>query len=261
MAGFLRLCHNVIPTLKFCCITIYLFYNLKNTMKKVLSLTMILTAMAGVAHAQLFYAQGGLNLANISNTSNGGTEDNAVLASFNTGLMSRFGISETIDLESGLLLTGKGAKAETYFNGGSDYVKAKFNPLYVEIPLNVVVNIPLAKSTKIFLNGGPYAAIGVGGKSKMDTKLGVLTSSSESNIKFSNDDPFTSAQEDAAYDKLKRFDFGLNFGAGLDLDKILLKVNYGLGLTKIGCTQSDNNADDKNKYRVLSVSVGIPLSR
>lgn len=230
-------------------------------MKKTFTLLMIATTMAGAAHAQLFYAQGGLNLSNITNTKSGGTEDNAVLTTFNTGLMGRFGISETVDLESGLLLTGRGSKAETYFNGGADYVKAKFNPLYVEVPLNLVVNIPLAKSTKLFLNGGPYAAIGVGGKTKMETKLGALSSTSQRDIKFSNDDPFTSQQEDAAYDKLKRFDFGLNFGAGLDLNKILLKANYGLGLTKINSTESDNGADDKNKYRIFSISVGFPLGR
>ncbi|MBC7867798.1 MAG: PorT family protein, partial [Gloeobacteraceae cyanobacterium ES-bin-316] len=231
------------------------------TMKKVFSLLMITAAISGTSHAQLFYAQGGLNLANITNTSGGDTEDNATLASFNTGLMGRFGISKTIDLESGILLTGKGSKAETYFNGGNDYVKAKFNPLYVEVPLNLVVNFPLQKNTGIFVNAGPYAAIGVGGKSKLNTKFGPLTSSSERDIEFSDDDPFTSEQEDAGYNKLKRFDFGLNFGAGLDLDKIILKANYGLGLTKIGSTESNNTADDKNKYRVLSFSVGIPLGR
>jgi len=230
-------------------------------MKKVLSVLMFTTVMAGAANAQLFYAQGGLNLANITNTNSGGTEDNAVLPTFNAGLMGRFGLSKTIDLESGILLTGKGSKAETYFNGGNDYVKAKFNPLYVEVPLNIVVNVPLASSTKLFVNAGPYAAIGVGGKSKLDTKIGVLTSSSERDIKFNNDDPFTSVQEDAAYDKLKRFDYGLNFGAGLDLNKVLLKANYGMGLAKIGSTENNNNADDKNKYRVFSISVGIPLGR
>lgn len=230
-------------------------------MKKVLTVLMFTTGMAGAANAQLFYAQGGLNLANITNTNSGGTEDNAILPTFNAGLMGRFGLSKTVDLESGILLTGKGSKAETYFNGGNDYVKAKFNPLYVEVPLNLVVNIPLASSTKLFVNAGPYAAIGVGGKSKLDTKIGVLTSSSERDIKFNDDDPFTSEQENAAYDKLKRFDYGLNFGAGLDLNKILLKANYGMGLAKIGSTESNNNADDKNKYRVFSISVGIPLGR
>ena len=235
-------------------------YNKKSTMKKLFGV-LIITAAALNADAQLFYAQGGVNLANITSNGNGDTEDNAMLTSFNAGIMGRFGLSKVVDLESGILLTGRGSKAETYFNGGSDYVKSRFNPLYIEVPLNLVVNVPLAKSTGIFFNAGPYAAIGIAGKSKTETKLGPLQSSSENDIKFSNDDPFTSAQDDAAYDKLKRFDFGLNLGAGLDLSKIILKVNYGVGLTKINSTESNNSGDDKNKYRTLTLSVGIPLGR
>jgi hypothetical protein len=230
-------------------------------MKKSIFLMAAAMSITAIASAQLFYAQGGVNISNITNTTSGQTEDNAALTTFNVGLMKRFGLSELLDLESGLMLSGKGSKAETYFNGGNDYVKAKFNPLYLELPLNLVVNIPMGQKSKLFVNGGPYAAVGVGGKTKTDSKIGILSSSSERSIQFSNDDPFTSRQDDASYDKLKRFDFGINLGAGLDLDKILLKANYGMGMTKIGSTESNNNADDKNKYRVLSISVGIPLSR
>lgn len=229
-------------------------------MKKLLTVLLV-TGMAISAKAQLFYAQGGVNLANITKNGDGDTEDNNMLTTFNVGVMGRFGISKTVDIESGLLLTGKGSKAETYFNGGTDYVKAKFNPLYVELPVNLVINIPLATSSGLFFSAGPYAAMGVAGKSKLETKIGPLESSSSSDIKFSNDDPFTSGQDDAAYDKLKRFDFGLNAGVGLDLKSVIIKANYGLGLTKINSTESDNDADDKNKYRTLSLSVGIPLSR
>lgn len=213
------------------------------------------------ASAQLFYAQGGLNLANITTTNNGQTEKNNVLATFNAGLMGRFGLSKEVDLESGLLLTGRGSKAETYFNGGNDYVKSSFNPMYIELPLNLVVSIPLEKTSGIFFNGGPYVAMGVGGKSKTNSKFGPLTSSSSSSIKFSNDDPFTSQQDDAAYDKLKRFDFGINLGGGFQFEHLLLKVNYGLGLAKINSTESNNTVNDKNKYRTVSISVGIPLGK
>lgn len=207
------------------------------------------------------YIQGGLNLANITKTNSGQTEKNNILPSFNAGILARFDLSETVDLESGLLLTGRGSKAETYFNGGADYVKAKFNPLYVEVPLNLIVKIPLDKTSGIFFNAGPYVAIGVGGKSKTESKFGPLSSSSSSSIKFSNDDPFTSQQDDAAYDKLKRFDFGVNIGGGFQFEHILLKVNYGLGFAKINSTESNNTVNDKNKYRTLSVSVGFPLKK
>ena len=211
--------------------------------------------------AQRTYVQGGVNLANITKTNSGETEDNNLLPSFNVGIMHRFGLSPVLDLESGLLFTGHGSKADTYFNNGNDYVKTRFHPLYFEVPLNILLKFPLAPSTNIFVNAGPYAAIGVAGKSKRESRILGITSSSESNIKFSNDDPFTSEQDDAAYDKLKRFDFGLNFGTGVSFRQVILKVNYGLGLTKINSTESNNNANDKNKYRTLSFSVGFPIGK
>ena len=222
----------------------------------------MLTCIFANAGSQV-YVQGGVNLANITTTKSGETQDNNLLTTFNAGLLGRFNLSTTIDLESGLLLEGRGAKANSYFTSSANdnYIKTKFNPLYLEVPVNLVLLIPLVKSTNIFFHAGPYAAIGIGGKSKTESKFLGSTSNSSNDIKFSSDDPFTSRQDDAAYDKLKRFDFGLNFGGGLDLGKVLLKLNYGFGLSKINSTQSDNSADDKNKYRTISISLGIPLSR
>lgn len=228
-------------------------------MKK-LFLALLLTTSVAVSTKAQIYVQGGLNLANITKTNDGQTEKNNILPSFNAGILGRLELDPMFDLESGILLTGRGSKAETYFANGN-YSKSRFNPLYIEVPLNAVVKIPLDKSSNIFFNAGPYAAIGIGGKSKTESKIGPLLSTSEKSIQFSNDDPFTSQQDDAAYDKLKRFDFGLNFGGGVQFKHLILKANYGLGLAKINSTQSDNTTNDKNKYRTLSFSVGIPLGK
>lgn len=230
-------------------------------MKK-MTVILIVILMTMGAKAQ-FYAQGGLNLANITNTNSGQTEKNHLLPTFNVGLMTRFGISTSFDLETGILFTGKGSKAETYFNDDANYVKTTFNPHYLEVPLNAIVKIPLDVKAKsnIFFHGGPYIAVGVGGKSTVNRKFIGVESSSSSTIKFSNDDPFTSAQDDAAYNKLKRFDFGVNVGGGIDVGKLLLKANYGFGLAKINSTESNNTANDKNKFRTFSISVGIPLGK
>lgn len=229
-------------------------------MKQLLSI-LIITIFVLQANAQKTYIQGGLNLANITKTDNGETQNNNMLPTFNVGLMHQFGLSTFAAIETGLLFTGKGSKAETYFNGGNDFIKTKFNPYYLELPLNVVFKIPMSKGSGFFLHAGPYAAVGIAGKSKTDSRILTVESSSSENIKFSNDDPFTSEQDDAGYDKLKRFDFGLNFGGGFEIQHLVLKANYGLGLTKINSTQSDNDSNDKNKYRTLSFSVGIPLGR
>ncbi|MDQ6904844.1 MAG: PorT family protein [Bacteroidota bacterium] len=229
-------------------------------MKKLLSI-IILAGFITKANSQT-YLQGGTNLANITETSSGQTQRNNLLTTFNVGILGRFDLSKIVDLESGLLFEGRGAKANTYFTSSleDNYVKSRFNPLYLEVPLNLVIKIPFQKHMNIFFNAGPYAAMGIAGKAKSETRIFGATSTSTSNIKFSNDDPFTSKQDDAAYDKIKRFDFGLNLGGGLDLGKVLLKVNYGYGFTKINSTQSDNGSDNKNKYRTLSVSLGIPLN-
>ena len=206
------------------------------------------------------YLQGGLNLSTISKTNDGKTEKNNFLPTFNAGLLARLGLSKTFDIETGAILTGRGSNAETYFNGGNDYVKSRFNPFYIEVPVNAVVKIPVGKSVKLFVHAGPYAAVGVFGKSSREMKVGPLYSSESSSIKFNNDDPFTSDQEDAGYNKLKRFDFGLNVGGGVQFRHLILKANFAYGLTKINSTETNNNANDKNKYRLLSFSVGIPLS-
>ncbi len=232
-------------------------------LKKLMALT-VLTVTVVCTKAQV-YVQGGLNLANITNTKDGQTEENNILPSFNAGILGRFGISKVFDLESGILLTGKGSKAETYFTNATDnnYVKTKFNPLYIEVPLNAVVKFPLAAEGKsnIFVHAGPYVAVGVAGKSKVESRIIGFNSTSTNNIKFNNDDPFTSQQDDAAYDKLKRFDYGVNFGGGVDFGRFILKANYGLGMAKINSTQDNNTADDRNKFRTFSISAGIPIGR
>lgn len=228
-------------------------------MKKLVLGLVLTTAVVFSSKAQI-YIQGGLNLANITKTSDGQTEDNNILPSFNVGILGRFDLSPMFDLESGLLLTGHGSKAETYFTNGN-YVKTKFNPLYLQVPLNAVVKIPMATESAIFFHAGPYVAMGIGGKSKRESQFLGVRSNEESSIQFSNDDPFTSQQEDAGYNKLKRFDFGLNVGGGFQFQHVILKVNYGLGLAKINSTESNNTENDKNKFRTLSFSVGIPLGK
>jgi hypothetical protein len=223
-------------------------------MKKLLMIA-LLSGTFTLAKSQV-YIQGGVNLANITQTKSGETQDNNLLTTFNAGILGRFNLSKPIDLESGLLLEGRGAKANSYFGSNNDYVKSKFNPVYLEVPLNLVVRVPLEKNANLFFNAGPYAAVGIAGKSKTESSISGVKSISANNIEFSNDDPFTSQQDDAAYGKIKRFDFGLNFGGGFDLRKVLLKINYSFGLTKINSTQSNNGADDKNKYRTFSISIG-----
>lgn len=208
------------------------------------------------------FIEGGLNLANISTNSDGSVDNAKVLPSFRAGIGGTFGISKVFDLESGLFLTGKGSKTETYFSQSTtdNYVKAKFNPWYLELPLYGNLNFPLDKTSSFFAGAGPYLGMGLFGKSKVESNFLGSTSTSTSDIKFNNDDPTTSQQEDASFDKVRRFDYGLNFQAGFDFDAVRLKINYGMGLAKIN-SNGNNSSDNKNKHRVLSLVLDVPLGK
>jgi len=207
------------------------------------------------------FIRGGLNLANIS-TSNDGSVDNAkTLASFQVGVIADLPVADVFSVQTGLLFTGKGSKTEMYLddnNHDDNYYKLKTNPLYIELPVNAVFKFPVGDDARLFVGAGPYIAMGVGGKVKGESKILGATSTYEENIKFNDDDPTTSGQEDASVSKLRRFDYGINALGGIEAGRLSLGLNYGFGLAKIQST-GDSDENDKNKHRVFSITLGVRL--
>jgi hypothetical protein len=205
------------------------------------------------------YLKGGLNLANISTTNDGRVDEAKMLTSFHVGLIGNIPLSDALSFQTGLMLTGKGSKTEIYAGSSTtdNYYKVKTNPIYLEVPANLVFKVPFGTDSRLFFGAGPYVAMGIAGKTKGEQRLLGVTSSYTKNIQFNNDDPATSGQEDASVNKLRRFDYGANALAGFEAGKMLIGVNYGLGFAKIGSTQSNDN--DQNKHRVWSISIGFQL--
>lgn len=228
-------------------------------MKKTVILLLTLAAVALKTNAQdpKFYLKGGFNLANVSYNKSGEVNDANSLPSFHAGLMADLPILPILSVQPGIQFSGKGSKVK--WAQGSYSAESKFNPGYVEVPVNLVVNLPLIdQESKVFFGAGGYAAMGVTGKRKINVNALGIQYSQENKIKFSNDDPTTGNEEDAGYGKLKRFDYGLNATAGFAFHNLLISVNYSLGLAKI-YSGTDNGADDKSKNRVLSLSLGVSL--
>ncbi len=158
-----------------------------------------------------------------------------------------------MSIQAGLGLSGKGASFTYGDKSSGTWYELKTNPLYLELPVNIVGKIPLGSNSNIFFGAGPYGAMGIGGKYKVTGEVLGFNYSKEDGITFSNDDP-TNGQNGESGD-LKRFDFGLNFLAGIEIKHITLNANYGLGLVNIK-PGSKNNDNDKYKNRVFSLSVG-----
>lgn len=205
------------------------------------------------------YLKAGLNLANVSTTSNGEVNDANMLTSFHVGIMGDLAIGKYFAIQPALYFTSKGSKLESGNPSGATYYKATTNPYYIELPVNAVFKLPLIENRSAFFFGaGPYLAIGIAGKRKIEGQFLGAKFYSKENIVYSNDDPSTfDYEEGSGLGVMKRFDYGLNATAGFQLNKGIIGLQYGYGLAKL--QSGTENEDDYNKHRVLALTVGFKL--
>ena len=203
--------------------------------------------------------RGGVNLANVSVTDNGGIDDAKMLTSFQVGVIGDLNITSFLALQPGIVFTGKGSKTQRGNEGDDNFFRATSNPYYVEVPVNLVFKTPTG-SSNFFIGAGPYIAMGITGKNKVEGKIAGVAYSRENDIKWSNDDPTTlNEEEGSGFGIMKRFDYGLNGTVGVEASKLVISANYGLGLAKLQSGSGGSGEDNNNKHRVLSFTLGFKL--
>lgn len=164
---------------------------------------------------------------------------------FYAGVTADIPLGGMFSAQMGLSFIGKGAKiGVSTEEGGSTFrgtLKQKF--MYLEIPINAVLNIPVGDG-KIFLGAGPYFGMAVGGKNKAE---GTLTKGDEVDTEFSE-------SEDIDFEnQYKRADYGINTLAGYQLSNGLnIHAGYGFGLANI-----IRASGGELNNRVLSVGLGF----
>lgn len=212
------------------------------------------------SQAQKLRIRGGVNLANVSVQDNGRVNESNQLTSFQLGLITDIPlIKSVLSLQPGVIYTGKGAKVQTGMQGQNGYFSQRFNPRYIEVPLNLIVKLPFAKQSGLFVGAGPYAAVGIGGKVKTDGRLLGANYNFDRKITFSDDDPTTFTNEEGTgFGVVRRFDYGVNATAGFEIKTVVVSANYGLGLAKLQSGTTSSN-DNNNKHRVLSFTLGFKL--
>jgi hypothetical protein len=223
---------------------------------KTIILALCMLFLIPVTQTQAQILRGGINFANVTITNDGDIDRNKTLTSFQVGILGDFKLLSCLYLQPGILFTGKGSETESGDPNGNTWYRATSNPYYIEVPATFVLKTP-AGSTRFFAGAGPYLGIGIAGKNKVDGEFLGAAFHSEEDIEWSDDDPSTlDYEEGAGYGIMKRFDYGLNGTAGIEFTKAVLSVNYGLGLAKLQ-SGSSSSADDKNKHRVFSITLGL----
>lgn len=149
---------------------------------------------------------------------------------FQPGLAVNIPLSSTISLRPQLLYSGKGTNLTS-----TNFDQAKITINYIEVPVDVLVKIPMS-SGQFLLGGGGYFGYA------LNAKNGSKTLS----IGSSSKDAFVST------------DFGLRFSGWYDLTSgVTVNVFYNLGVSNLNTLTDEYTI----KNRTIGLGVGYFLSR
>lgn len=158
---------------------------------------------------------------------------------FHAGIAADYEFIPNVAIQTGLFFTTKGAKFEKTF--GNDKVTNTVNAYYLQMPLHLAYKIDVASSARVVLHAGPYAAYGVGGKYKYDSKFTDVLKNAGI------------AMEGKTFDKktgYKPFDAGVGAGIGAEFGSFLVDLGWDMGLLNIS---QDKAVKIKNQNAYLSV--------
>ena len=233
--------------------TVGKFKKLKfNDMKKlriyILSLFVLIFNIK--SFAQTFEIKAGVNLSTmLSKEISTFSDDYLMSHRFLLGTTVDFPLKGLFSFETGLLFSSKGYKVDTYYPAPTSsgeylpvYVDTKLN--YIEIPISFKLKTSI-KKIQFFGILGPYAAIGLSGK--INSKN--YSSDGQGGFVYNGTIDF---KDIIGKDKQwKRFDYGMQAGVGIVLQKISFRVTYDYGLANISQYE-----DTTKKNRVLAISLG-----
>ena len=195
-------------------------------------LVVAMLAMVTAVSAQMnLGVKGGVNMSNFYGDE---LDDKNVKIGFHIGLAADYDFAYNSAIQTGLFFTTKGAKYTSSFGDASGELTV--NPMYLQIPVHYAYKIDVSPGTRVVLHAGPYAAYGVGGKSKLSGSVGDIGAEYEEDV-FGDD-------------RFKRFDAGLGLGVGAEFGPLLFDIGWDMGLVNI--VDSDNG-DLKNQNAYLSV--------
>lgn len=141
---------------------------------------------------------------------------------FNAGLRVDYSFTKNAYFGTGLLWSMKGAMSSESVMGVVSST-TKLNPSYLEIPINIGGRVFLSDDLSLFAETGPYLAVGVLGKCKIDREIRGVQSNSSSDF-FGDDNNQWGA---------KRFDAGWGLRAGVEVNHFQIHLGYEHGFAKL----------------------------
>jgi len=154
-------------------------------------------------------------------------------------------------VQPNLMFIGKGYKKHS----GEDI--EKFTPSYLEMPIYLMLKLPLG-DVNVFGGVGPYVAYGLTGKW---SRTFIRINDSLGNVPFDGNSYKIWGDPDVD-DYLKRFDAGASLTLGVQLNNFSLSAQYDYGMVNVGNFKFDEFKTNNIWHnRTLSFSVGYQFGR
>lgn len=227
-------------------------------MRLAVMVALLATVTALNAQDLSFALKGGANMSNFYGKD---TKSLKMKLGYHVGLAADYEFAPNMAIQSGLFFTTKGAKLpslETTSKFGdvtaTNSVKGSINAMYLQIPLHFAYKVNVAPDTRIVFHAGPYAAYGVGGKTKAEASVklsGTLPDAQkaayDAHVKALNSGLAKEANvfsKDGAY---KAFDAGVGVGVGAEFGPFLVDLGWDMGLLNIAKAKG-SNVKTQNAY-------------
>ncbi len=244
--GVLRFANQIIPFAKNSKLTVFIkVHSNKKIMKnlnKILVITMVALA-ASNSYGQLVSIKAGINSAKFHIEEDPDFEGSDVKSKLGPqmGVALEFPLTKQFSFETGLMYSSKGFKMkEEITDMGMTYsLKYKVNVSYFEIPLTAKAFFKVGDA-KIYGVFGPYLGLAINGIIKMEMEF--------MDVKETDSDALIIG------DDISPLDIGLTIGTGVEFNRFQFGLNYGMGLNNVFLDSDDN------QNRVFSFSVGFRLN-
>lgn len=194
--------------------------------KRISTLVLAVTAMvvcSGSVSAQDKFATFGVKAGGNFSSFSGDINKTNYVFKYQFGITADLALTENFYVITGIDLQTKGTKTKP--KGAAN---VKYNPMYLQVPVHAAYKLNIGNNLKFVGEAGPYVAYGISGKVKGDGhKFNIFGD-----------------------DKLKRFDFGVGAGVGVELGNIVVKGGYDFGLLNISDTKG-TKIRNQNAYLTL----------
>jgi hypothetical protein len=214
--------------------------------KSILTLSLIGLFHLAFSQTVKFGITGGLTLSTVNYSSpsltlNGVSVSTSPLVGFNVGVLADITLGN-FSIQPAVLYTTKASKTTstaTYGEDGPSVASGTTTLNFIEVPVNIIYNIPVEKAGKVFFGAGPFIAYGTGGTSK--------SGDNSANINFGNN----------SGDGLSNPDLGVNILAGFRFNSgLFFSAGYEIGLANLE-TNDAKESDPGSKFNTRSAHLSI----